>query len=128
MSISDALRRFKRTGKRDKIFLATKFGFDLTTLSGVDGSPGYAKRALNRSLTRLGVDQVDLYYLHVSDLSSRLYWMLTALHQRADRNVPIEVCVKHINLSSKLTGVTPDHRRRHGSVRARWQDTVPGTV
>jgi aryl-alcohol dehydrogenase-like predicted oxidoreductase len=34
----------------------------------VDGSPEYVRAAIDRSLTRLGVDTVDLYYLHRRDL------------------------------------------------------------
>lgn len=60
--------RFKRTGKRDEIFLATKFGFirgeDYKRSSGVDGSPEYVKEALQKSLEKLGTDHIDLWYLH----------------------------------------------------------------
>ncbi|KAF9446995.1 Aldo/keto reductase [Macrolepiota fuliginosa MF-IS2] len=66
---------FKRTGNRDKIFLATKFGFVRTNPRGVDGSPEYVKSACKKSLERLGINQIDLYYLH-----------------RPDSTVPIEVC------------------------------------
>jgi len=55
--------RFKRTGKRDDIFLATKFGM---TMTGARGEPEYVKDACAKSLERLGVDQIDLYYLHRS--------------------------------------------------------------
>lgn len=57
-------------GRRDKAFLATKFGIgynaDRTALT-VDGSPANVRRAINGSLQRLGVDHVDLYYLHRVD-------------------------------------------------------------
>ena len=56
--------RFKRTGKRDKIFLATKFGADHTKPLGIDGSPEGARASLKKSLERLGVETIDLYYLH----------------------------------------------------------------
>ena len=56
--------RFKRTGKRNEIFLATKFGI---TPTGADGRPEYVRSSVEKSLKRLGVDQIDLYYLHVSD-------------------------------------------------------------
>ncbi|SFS41741.1 aldo/keto reductase [Brevundimonas viscosa] len=63
-------------GRRDKAFIATKFGIgynaDRTALA-VDGSPANVRRAIEGSLTRLGVDHVDLYYLH-----------------RVDPNTPIE--------------------------------------
>jgi aryl-alcohol dehydrogenase-like predicted oxidoreductase len=54
-------------GRRDEVQLATKFGIDR---SGGDakrvirGERGYVKRACESSLTRLGVDHIDLYYLH----------------------------------------------------------------
>ena len=62
--------------RRNDVVLATKFGIlrDATGVPrGVDGSPAYAKRACDASLQRLGVDVIDLYYLH-----------------RVDANVPIE--------------------------------------
>ncbi|KAH0828816.1 NADP-dependent oxidoreductase domain-containing protein [Lanmaoa asiatica] len=54
------------TGKRDQIFLATKFGavLDRPTKHGVDGSAKYVEESFDRSLQRLGVTYVDLYYLH----------------------------------------------------------------
>jgi aryl-alcohol dehydrogenase-like predicted oxidoreductase len=55
--------------KRDKVFLATKFGFrykeDGTTW--FDGSPKYLKQACEASLKRLKVDVIDLYYTHRID-------------------------------------------------------------
>ena len=52
--------------------LATKFGFKkpgagLGLANTVDGSPEYAVQALDASLRRLGVDHVDLWYLHRRD-------------------------------------------------------------
>ncbi|KAJ7916868.1 NADP-dependent oxidoreductase domain-containing protein [Mycena leptocephala] len=59
---------FKRTGKRDEIFLATKFGVIARTGPRIiDGSPEYARKAVEKSLQRLGVDCIDLYYLHRAD-------------------------------------------------------------
>ncbi|MET1023104.1 MAG: aldo/keto reductase [Pseudoxanthomonas sp.] len=67
-------------GRRDRVFLATKFGFiansgQFGTKQGpkVDGSPAYVRQAVEASLQRLGTDHIDLYYLH-----------------RLDPNVPIE--------------------------------------
>ncbi|KAI0698887.1 NADP-dependent oxidoreductase domain-containing protein [Cytidiella melzeri] len=59
---------FKRTGKRNEIFLATKFGVVFENgRAGVNGSPEYCKAQIEKSLARLGVDHVDLYYLHRPD-------------------------------------------------------------
>jgi aryl-alcohol dehydrogenase-like predicted oxidoreductase len=55
-------------GRRDEVFLATKFG--LRVLDGVrriDGSPEYVREACDASLERLGVDHIDLYYQHRVD-------------------------------------------------------------
>ena len=54
---------FKRTGKRSEVFLATKFG---VTPDGPRGDPTYVRESIEKSLARLGVDYVDLYYLHRS--------------------------------------------------------------
>jgi hypothetical protein len=52
---------FKRTGKRDEIFLATKFGFVKGSKSlEVDSSGGYCKRACAESLRLLDIDSIDL--------------------------------------------------------------------
>lgn len=64
---------------REKIFIATKFGFRLKEDgkgSYFDGSPGYVKMAVEASLKRLKVDVIDLYYAH-----------------RIDPNVPVEEMV-----------------------------------
>jgi len=56
-------------GRRDRIFIATKFG----NLRGggsdrkIDGRPEYVPRACDASLARLGIDVIDLYYLHRVD-------------------------------------------------------------
>ena len=55
-------------GKRGEVVLATKFGltFENGTV-GADGSPANVRRSIDQSLDRLGVDHVDLYYLHRVD-------------------------------------------------------------
>jgi aryl-alcohol dehydrogenase-like predicted oxidoreductase len=56
-------------GKRDRVILATKFGIVSRDVrpSGVNGEPAYVRRSIDGSLERLGVDVVDLYYLHRVD-------------------------------------------------------------
>ncbi len=56
--------------RRDRVVLATKFGIRHVVGGGVvevDGSPEYVRAAIDRSLARLGVDTIDLYYLHRRD-------------------------------------------------------------
>ena len=59
-------------GRREEVFLATKFGIkpspdgDLLRRT-IDGSPAYVREACERSLERLGVERVDLYYQHRVD-------------------------------------------------------------
>jgi len=58
-------------GKRDKVFLATKFGIvrDPANPSkrGVNGKPEYVRASCEGSRRRLGMDVIDLYYLHRVD-------------------------------------------------------------
>ena len=53
-----------------KVTIATKFGIvrdDDGTVHGINGRPSYVEKACNNSLQRLGVDTIDLYYLHRVD-------------------------------------------------------------
>src|SRR6266542_1284949 len=57
---------------RDKIFIATKFGFRMrSTQAGeetyIDGSPAYIRQAAEGSLRRLKIETIDLYYAHRVD-------------------------------------------------------------
>jgi aryl-alcohol dehydrogenase-like predicted oxidoreductase len=61
-------------GRRDEVFLASKFGIKLepgeaggAPKRSVDGSPEYVRSACEGSLERLGVDHIDLYYQHRVD-------------------------------------------------------------
>jgi aryl-alcohol dehydrogenase-like predicted oxidoreductase len=59
-------------GRREEVVLATKFGILRTggVPTGerqVDGRPEYVRSSIDGSLARLGVDHVDLYYLHRPD-------------------------------------------------------------
>ncbi|KAL7613992.1 hypothetical protein Lser_V15G06238 [Lactuca serriola] len=55
-------------GVREKVDLATKFGvkYDSEAME-VSGDPAYVKYACEASLKRLGVDCIDLYYVHKID-------------------------------------------------------------
>jgi aryl-alcohol dehydrogenase-like predicted oxidoreductase len=59
------------SGRRDEVFLATKFGIKIDMgpppKRELDGSPAYVREACEGSLRRLGVDHIDLYYQHRVD-------------------------------------------------------------
>ena len=66
-------------GRRNQVFLATKFGILRSAdphYRGVSGRPEYVRQSCEASLRRLGVDDIDLYYQH-----------------RIDPNVPVEETV-----------------------------------
>jgi aryl-alcohol dehydrogenase-like predicted oxidoreductase len=93
-------------GRRDGVVLATKFG-NLRgpdgAFVGINGRPEYVRSACEASLSRMGIDVIDLYYQH-----------------RVDRTVPIEETVgamadlvregkvRHLGLSE----ASPDTIRR----------------
>jgi aryl-alcohol dehydrogenase-like predicted oxidoreductase len=56
-------------GKRDKVVIATKFGFDIpkTRSGGVDSRPEHIRAVAEASLKRLGTDHIDLLYQHRVD-------------------------------------------------------------
>ncbi len=55
-------------GRRDEVVLATKFGIDRTGGGlSINNRPEYVRTACDASLRRLGVDHVDLYYMHRRD-------------------------------------------------------------
>lgn len=66
-------------GNRDKVFIATKFGFQFNEqgrIGSFDGSPEYMRKAVEASLKRLNIEVIDLYYAH-----------------RIDPNIPVEEMV-----------------------------------
>ncbi|KAI4249066.1 MAG: hypothetical protein LQ352_005735 [Teloschistes flavicans] len=83
---------FAQSGKRDDIFLATKFGIRLNS----DGSrvlrndPEYIRMAIDRSLERLQTDHVDLWYCH-----------------RFSGEVPVEIVV---GAMAEAVKYVPSHR------------------
>jgi aryl-alcohol dehydrogenase-like predicted oxidoreductase len=102
----ELLGRFLK-GRRERVMLATKFGIvrnpDDPAARRIDNSPQYVRQACDASLRRLGIETIDLYYVH-----------------RRDRSVPIEDTVgamaelvrtgkvRHLGLSE----VTPETLRR----------------
>ncbi|KAF5707604.1 alcohol dehydrogenase [Fusarium mundagurra] len=87
---------FKRTGKRDQIFLATKFGFakGMADLSAIDSSGEYCKKACAESLRRLGTDCIDLYYMHRANPKTPIEETMRAMAE-----LKAQGKIKHIGLS-----------------------------
>src|SRR6266446_6218534 len=83
-------------GRRDAVFLATKFGFvrDNPAARTVDGRPERVREACEASLQRLQVAHIDLYYLHRVDPSVPIEDTVGAMAQlvRAGK-------VRHLGLS-----------------------------
>lgn len=91
-------------GRRDEVFLATKFGAGSDTGRG---RPEYVRQAIDASLTRLGTDRVDLYYLHRVDPTTPIEDTVGALGELVQAGK-----VRHIGLSEVNADTL---RRAHGT-------------
>jgi aryl-alcohol dehydrogenase-like predicted oxidoreductase len=92
-------------GRRDEVVLATKFG-NVRNEDGsreINGKPEYIRQAIDKSLERLGVDHVDLYYQHRVDKTVPIEETVGALKELVEAGK-----VKHIGLSE----ASPDTIRR----------------
>ncbi|MBN8734882.1 MAG: aldo/keto reductase [Xanthomonadales bacterium] len=85
-------------GRRDEVFLATKFGIARdqadATKRGVNGRPEYVHSACDASLKRLGVDHIDLYYQHRVDPDTPIEDTVGAMSELVHAGK-----VRHIGLS-----------------------------
>ncbi|XP_020104676.1 probable aldo-keto reductase 1 [Ananas comosus] len=94
---------------REHIQLATKFGIARADGSGmtVRGTPDYVRSCCEASLTRLGVDYIDLYYQHRVDKSVPIEDTMAELKKLVE-----EGKVRYIGLSE----ASPDTIRRAHAV------------
>jgi aryl-alcohol dehydrogenase-like predicted oxidoreductase len=87
---------------RERVFLATKFGIvrkpDDPTYRGIRGDRAYVRARAEDSLRRLGVDVVDLYYMHRRDVSVPIEETVGAMAELVS-----EGKVRHLGLS-EVTG------------------------
>jgi aryl-alcohol dehydrogenase-like predicted oxidoreductase len=88
-------------GRRDEVFLATKFGIRLElgddgkpVRRSVDGTPEYVRKACEGSLRRLGVEHIDLYYQHRVDPGTPIEETVGAMAE-----LVAEGKVRHLGLS-----------------------------
>jgi aryl-alcohol dehydrogenase-like predicted oxidoreductase len=96
-------------GKRDQVTLATKFG-NVRNPDGtpdVNGRPDYVPQACDASLRRLGVEAIDLYYLHRVDPGVPIEDTVGAMGRLVDQGK-----VHHIGLSE---AAAPTLRRAHAT-------------
>ena len=83
--------------RRDKVVLATKFGYvrdERGNWVGVNGRPEYVLQACDASLRRLGIDHIDLYYQHRVDTEVPIEETVGAMAK-----LVAEGKVKHLGLS-----------------------------
>jgi aryl-alcohol dehydrogenase-like predicted oxidoreductase len=85
-------------GKRDQVFLATKFGIIRDPADparrGISGKPEYIKTSVQGSLRRLGVETIDLYYQHRVDPQTPIEDTVGALSDLVKDGT-----IRHIGLS-----------------------------
>jgi aryl-alcohol dehydrogenase-like predicted oxidoreductase len=88
-------------GRRDDVFLATKFGIKIepggaggAPTRTIDGSPAYVRSACEGSLERLGVQHIDLYYQHRVDPSTPIEETVAAMAELVGAGK-----VRHLGLS-----------------------------
>jgi aryl-alcohol dehydrogenase-like predicted oxidoreductase len=84
-------------GRRQKVFLATKFGIVRGAdpgVRGLNGKPEYVAQACEASLKRLGVEHIDLYYLHRLDPETPIEHTVAAMAQLVKQGK-----VRHLGLS-----------------------------
>jgi aryl-alcohol dehydrogenase-like predicted oxidoreductase len=97
--VGDALEPF-----RDKVVIATKFGFDIEA-GGLNSRPEHIKKAVEASLERLKTDRIDLYYQHRVDPKVPIEDVAGAIKQLIDAGK-----VLHFGLSEASAGTI---RRAH---------------
>ncbi|MFJ9440446.1 aldo/keto reductase [Kitasatospora sp. NPDC101235] len=87
---------------RDKVVIATKFAIVRSeedgSVRGISNDPAYIRTAVDASLRRLGVDEIDLYYMHRRDPAVPLADSVGAMAELVQAGK-----VRHLGLS-EVTG------------------------
>ncbi|CAG8212127.1 unnamed protein product [Penicillium nalgiovense] len=87
----------KKSGNRNDIFLATKFAMQLDISTGIQtvrSDPEYVKVACEKSLKRLGIETIDLYYCHRVDGVTPIEKTIEAMVELKNQGK-----IKHLGLS-----------------------------
>ena len=112
--ISETLVGRALAAVRDEVVIATKFGNaidrDEPGSRSVDGRPEHVRASIEGSLSRLGVDHVDLYYLHRVDPLVPIEETVGAMAELVE-----EGKVRHLGLSEPGPGTI---RRRTPPIRS----------
>lgn len=97
--------------RRDRVVVATKFGIvrdpSDPAKRGFSGKPEYVKRSCEGSLQRLGVDVIDLYYLHRVDPATPIEETVGAMAE-----LVVAGKVRHLGLSE----ASPETLRRASKI------------
>lgn len=98
-------------GKRDQVIVATKFGQTRsdTGANGVNGRPEYVVQACEASLQRLGLETLDLYYVHRIDPTVPIEDTVGAMSQLVKQGKVREIglCEAHPSTIRRAHAVHP---------------------
>jgi aryl-alcohol dehydrogenase-like predicted oxidoreductase len=115
------LGEYLQTADRDQIVLATKFGAVRDPETGamlqLRGDPAYVREACDASLKRLGVDHIDLYYLHHPDPKTPIGETVAAMGELVKAGK-----VRHLGLSNISADELREGHRAHpiAAVQQDW--------
>jgi len=92
-------------GRRDHVFLATKFGMG----EGGGGSPEYVRRAIDASLKSLRTDSVELYYYHRPDGVTPIAETVGAMHELVEAGKVGSLGLSNVDVDQlrEAAGVAP---------------------
>ncbi|CAG8093175.1 unnamed protein product [Penicillium olsonii] len=108
----------KRSGKREDIFIGTKFSLKRQSNGRhtFHSDPAYAKEACLKSLERLGIDTIDLYYCHAVDGITPIEKTMEALVE-----LKREGKVRHIGLSGVSAATLRRAHAIHPIAALQWE-------
>lgn len=101
---------------RDEVVIGTKFGLEIPGFEQSGGArPEYVRAAIERSLTQLQTDRIDLFQLHFPDPDTPIEETLGAMSELVDEGKVIEIGCS--NLSAEQMTEAAEASRATGSSR-----------